>query len=168
MFTKILVAVSAGSVDTVLESAIEIARKYDARIVALHVVDPAPCFVGPMDYDIGLVVEALEAHGREIVTRMTEVLDDHSRSAETRMVTLPILGVSVGRAIASATDTSGADLIVLGERQSGWWRWLSQDVAAEVRHHTNTPIQIVSGKVSGGPARRATTRWTKAQAADAR
>jgi nucleotide-binding universal stress UspA family protein len=154
MFTKILVAVSASSVDTVLGSAIEIAKKYDARIFALHVVDTKPCLVGSIDYNYGLIVEAMEAHGREIVTRMTDVLDDHSRPAETRMVTLPLSGPSVGKAIASVADTSGADLILLGERKSSWWRWLSEDVASEVRCHTNTPIQTVSDK----PINRSTRR----------
>ncbi|SAL50771.1 universal stress protein [Caballeronia udeis] len=167
MFTRILVAVSASSVDTVLESAIEISKKYDARIFALHVVDPMPCWMGPLDYDFGLIVQALEAHGREIVTRMADVLDGHSGLNETRMVTLPISGQSVGQAIASAADSSGADLILLGERKSGWWRWMSEDVASEVRRHTNTPTQTVSGKVIGGSTRRGATRWTGAPAADA-
>ena len=168
MFTRILVAVSASSVDTVLESAIDIARKYDARIFVLHVVDPAPCWMGPMDYDFGLAVELLETHGREIVTQAANVLADHSRPAETRMVTLPIAGQTVGGAIASAAGTSGADLILLGERKSGWLRWLSADVASEVRRHTNTPIQVVSSKAMGGSTRRAATHWAEASAADAR
>jgi nucleotide-binding universal stress UspA family protein len=168
MFTRILVAVSASSVDPVLGSAIEIAQKYDARIFALHVVDPTPCLIGPIDYDFGLVIEAMEAHGRELVTRMTDVLADHASPAEIRTVTLPISGLSVGRAIASAADTSGADLILLGELKSGWWRWLGADVASEVRRYTNTPIQIVTGKVNVGSTRRPASRWTKAPAADAR
>lgn len=168
MFTRILVAVSASSVDTVLESAIDIAKKYDAHISVLHVVDPAPCWMGPMDYDFGLAVQLLETHGREIVTQAANVLDDHSRPAEIRMVTLPIAGQTVGQAIASAADTSGVDLILLGERKSGWWHWLSADVASEVRRHTNTPIQIVSSKVIGGSTRRAASRWAEASAADAR
>jgi hypothetical protein len=91
MITKILVAVSANSTDTVLASAVEIARKNDARIVALHVVDPTPCFLGPYDSDFGLIVEAMEEHGRKRVMRMTSVLDEHAHPAETRMVTLPML-----------------------------------------------------------------------------
>jgi nucleotide-binding universal stress UspA family protein len=168
MFTRILVAVSANSVDTVLESAVDIARKYDARIVALHVVEPTPWLMGPVDYDVGLVVEAMEAQGNAIVTRVTAVLNENSHPAETRMVTLPIMGHSVGRAIASAADTSGADLIVLGERKSGWWGWLTEDVAAEVRRHSSTPIQTVSGRVNLGSTHRAATRWAKTPAADAR
>jgi nucleotide-binding universal stress UspA family protein len=168
MFTRILVAVSASSVDAVLGSAIEISKKHDAGIFALHVVDATPCLMGPIDYDFGIVVEAMEAHGRELVARVTGVLDDHAGLAEIRTVTLPISGLSVGRAIASAADTSGADLILLGERKSGWWRWLSVDVASEVRRCTNTPIQIVPGEVSAGSTRRPAKRWTKAPAANAR
>lgn len=168
MFKKILVAVSASSVDTVLGSAIEIARKYDARIFALHVVDPARCMTGIIDYDFGLVVQALEEHGQEIVTRVTDALDAHSLPAETRTVTLPITGSSVGRAIASAADASGADLILLGERSSGWWRWLNEDVASEIRRHTSTPIHTVSDRVNVGSTRRAATRGSKAPAADTR
>ena len=168
MFTKILVAVSASSPDSVLASAIEVARKYDARIFALHVVDPTPCFAGLADYDFGLMVEAMETHGREIVTRVTNVLDEHARPAETRMVTLPISGLTIGCAIASFAEESGADLILLGERKSGWWCWLSEDVAADVRRRTGTPIQIVSGNIAGGSSRRADALWTDAPAAGTR
>jgi nucleotide-binding universal stress UspA family protein len=59
MFTKILVAVNASSIDTVFGSAIETARQYDARILALHAVDPAPCLMSPIDYDFGLTTEAM-------------------------------------------------------------------------------------------------------------
>ena len=168
MFTKILIAVSATSPDSVLASAVEVARKYDARILALHVVDPTPCFVGPADYNVGLIVEAMEAHGREIVTRVTNVLDDHAVPVETRIVTLPMSGLTIGCAIAAFAEESGADLILLGERKSGWWSWLSEDVAADVRRRTGTPIQIVSSKFSGSSSRRAGTRWTDAPTTGAR
>jgi nucleotide-binding universal stress UspA family protein len=168
MFTKILVAVSASSTDTVLASAVEVARKYDARLFALHVVDPTPCFLGPFDSDYGLIVEAMEAHGRSRVTRMRNLLDDHAHPAETRMVTLPMSGMTIGCAIASFAKESGADLILLGDRQSGFWRWTSEDVAAEVQRYSETPIQIVRRERTGGVARRAGTRWTDAAATGTR
>ena len=108
-------------------SAIEIARKYDARIFALHVVDPAPCVIGTIDYDFGLIVQALEEHGQEIVTRVTDVLDAHSLSAETRMVTLPITGFFGGpgdrvgcRHVGCRSDSSRRaefGLVALAERR---------------------------------------------------
>jgi nucleotide-binding universal stress UspA family protein len=162
MLTKILVAVSANSTDTVLESAVEIARKYDARIVALHVVDPTPCFLGPYDSDFGLIVEAMEGHGRDTVKRITKLLDQHAHPVETRMVTLPMSGSTIGCAIADVAEESGADLILLGERQSGFWRYVREDVAANVRRHSGTPIQIVRGKSTGSVPRRASARWTDA------
>jgi nucleotide-binding universal stress UspA family protein len=168
MFTRILVAVSTSSIDTVLASAIETARKYDARILALHAVDPTPYLMAPIDYDFGLMVEAMEAHGREIRTRMAEVLENHSCSADTRIVVLPISGVSVGQAIASVADTSAADLIILGERNSSWLDWPSEDVALEVRRHTNVPIQTVFSKIIGDKACRDMTRWASSPATDAR
>jgi nucleotide-binding universal stress UspA family protein len=168
MITKILVAVNANSTDPLLASAIEVARKHDARILALHVVDPMPCYIGPADHSVGLVVEALEAHGRELVTHVTTVLDEHACAADTRMVTLPLSGSTIGRMIATLASESDVDLILLGEKKSSWWRWLNEDVAAEVRRHTGTPIQIISGKVTGGPAHRAHTRWAGAPAAGAR
>ncbi|MGF6721323.1 nucleotide-binding universal stress UspA family protein [Paraburkholderia sp. GAS41] len=168
MFTKILVAVSANSSDTVMASAIEVARKYDAHIVALHVVDPTPCFLGPLDADVGLIVEAMEANGRTIATRMANMLDEHAHTADARMVTLPLSGVTIGSAIASFANEVDADLIVLGDRKSGWMRWMSQDVAADVRRHSSTPIQIVTGKPTGGQTQRAGARWTDAKVTSAR
>ncbi|MFB9127915.1 universal stress protein [Paraburkholderia dipogonis] len=144
MFTKILVAVSARPADTILASAIETARKYDAQIVALHVVDPTPCFIGAADCYVDLIVESMEQHGRQVVAHIMDVLDEQARSAEVRMVTLPISGMTIGRAIASVADETGADLILLGERNSSWWNWLNEDVAAEVARCSGRPVQIAA------------------------
>jgi nucleotide-binding universal stress UspA family protein len=84
------------------------------------------------------------------------------------MVTLPMSGLPVGRAIASVANTWAADLIILGERNSSWLDWLSEDVALEVRRQANAPIQTVSTKVINVATRRDVTCWTKAPAVDAR
>jgi nucleotide-binding universal stress UspA family protein len=168
MIAKILVAVNASTTDTLLASAMEVARKHDARILALHVVDPTPCYIGPADYDVGMMVETLEAHGRDLIAHVANVLDEHACEAETRMVMLPLSGSTIGRLIATMAKEADADLIVIGERKPAWWRWLSEDVASEVRSHTGTPIQIVSGKATRGPAHRARTRWVDAPPVNAR
>lgn len=144
MFTKILVAVSGSNADTVLASAIEAAQKYDAQIVALHVVDPTPCFIGAADCYVDLIVESMEQHGREVVTHVSEVLDSQTRSAEVRLVTLPVSSMTIGRAIARVADETGADLILLGERNSPWWNWLHEDVASEVARCSGRPVQIAA------------------------
>ena len=81
------------------------------------------------------------------------------------MVTLPASGMTIGRAIAIVADETGADLILLGERSSSPWRWLSEDVASEVMRHSSRPTQIVAGRPVVNPARRAGRRWTDVTAA---
>lgn len=159
MFTKILVAVSASPADTVLASAIETARKYDAQLVALHVVDPTPSYLGAADDNFALIVEAMSAHGRKVVAHVRSVLVDQTPEAEIRMVTLPMSGMTVGRAIAAVADEMGADLIVLGERSSSRWRWFSEDVASEVVRRSGKPVQIASDALRSSSTRRAGSRW---------
>jgi nucleotide-binding universal stress UspA family protein len=144
MFTRILVAVSARSADTVLASAIEIAQKYDAQVVALHVVDPTPCYLGAADCNSGLIVDAMEAHGRKFVTQIWNQLDGRVRVAEVRMVTLPMSGMTMGGAIAAVADETGADMILLGARGSFLRHWLTEDVASEVMRCSGKPTQIAA------------------------
>jgi nucleotide-binding universal stress UspA family protein len=165
MFKKILVAVSTSSADSVLAPAIEAARKYDAQVVALHVVDPSPSYIGGADCNFGLIVEAMEAHGHRVVTHVRSVLDVNARPAEVRMVTLPFSGMTVGSAIAAVAEETGADLILLGERSASRWHWLSEDVAAEVMRRSSRPTQIVADRPAVNPAGRAGRRWTDVTAA---
>ncbi|MFL9957544.1 universal stress protein [Paraburkholderia nemoris] len=162
MFTKILVAIGASSAGTVLTSAIEAARKYNANIVALHVVDPMPCYLAAADCNYGLIVEAITEHGRKVATHVRKVLDNQARTAEVRMVMLPASGMTIGRAIAIVADETGADLILLGERSSSPWRWLGEDVASEVVRWTGTPIQVAAERSNPRSAHRAGARWTDA------
>jgi nucleotide-binding universal stress UspA family protein len=141
-FKHVLVAVSASSRDAVLASAIEVAREYDARVCALHVVDLRPCFIASIEYDFGLIVEALQAQGREIIAQSARVLNEAACSADTRLVALPNPGVMVGPTIAAVAKETGTDLIVLGKRKAGWGRWLSENVSSEVRRHTSVPILV--------------------------
>jgi nucleotide-binding universal stress UspA family protein len=165
MFTKILVAVSASSSDVVLASAIETAQKYDAQIVALHVVDLRPCYVGAVDCNLGLIVEAMEAHGREVLSQARNTLDTYARSSDARMMTLPIMGRTVGRAIATVADDTGADLILVGARSSARWRWLNENVAAQVMRYSTKPTQIVTDKRAADPGFRSGQRWLGAPTA---
>jgi len=112
-------------------------------VIALHVVDPTPCFTAAADFDCALILDILEANGRDTVRRIADVLDAAACPAETRMLTLPVASMNVGRAIASLADEAGADLIVVGARKPRWPWWLAEDVAADVRRGTDTPIQVV-------------------------
>jgi nucleotide-binding universal stress UspA family protein len=154
MYTKILVALSTRQDEALLASAIVAARQYDAQLYALHVVDPTPCLFGPADSDYGMIVAAMEEHGRELVAQVSQVLDEPSLRAEAHMVTRPLAGSMVGREIAAFAEQKGVDLILLGQRKAGWWRWLSEDVVSTVQRHAQAPVQIVSGpRAARGAAR---------------
>jgi nucleotide-binding universal stress UspA family protein len=168
MYTKILVAVSTSQDDTLLASAIETARKYDARLYALHVVDPTPCLLGPADSDYGLILEAMQAHGRDVVARVSQTLQEHPLQAEAHMLTRPFAGSTVGHQIAAFGEEQGVDLILLGKRKAGWWRWLSEDVASSVQRHAETPVQIVSATRARDTLYQVGSRWSTAPAVRAR
>ena len=164
MFTKILVAVSANSADTVLASAIEAARKHDAQIVALHVIDPRHCYLRGVDCNYGLIVDEMKAHGRKVITHVRNVLAHQTHPAEVRMLTLPTSGMTMGAAIASVADETGADLILLGQRSAFRWRWLSEDVALDLVRCSSKPIQIATDRTETRSARRAGSRCVDASA----
>jgi nucleotide-binding universal stress UspA family protein len=168
MYTKILVAVSTSQDDILLASAIEMARKYDAQLCVLHVVDPSPCVLGTVDSDYGLIIEAMQAHGRDIVERVSRTLDEQSMQAETHMLTLPLAGSTIGEQIATFADEQDIDLIVLGKRKPGWWSWISEDVAASVQSHTTAPVQIVSGERAASSRHRAGLGWSTVASVRAR
>ena len=144
MFTKILVPISANSLETLLPQAIETAQQHNAGIVALHVMDyPVPYLATPVDCDLGMVYKALDEHAQMIVSRAEAMLSDYSGHAEASMLRVPAAGVTVGQAIASYAAQSRVDLIVVGERQTAWWKFMDEDVAAILQRRCNVPIQIM-------------------------
>ena len=75
------------------------------------------------------------------------------------MLTLPLSGMTIGNAIADMAEETGADLIVLGERRSSLWHWMSEDVASEVMRCSGKPTQIVANGIAVRAARRTSARW---------
>jgi nucleotide-binding universal stress UspA family protein len=167
MFKHVLVAVNAISGCSPLASAIDVVLEYNARISALHVVDPTPCFVSASEYDISMIVETLQAQGRDIVAQCARLLGEAGCCGDARMITLPMAGFTVGRTIAAVADDASADLIVLGQGESAWSRCLRENVTSEVRRHTSAPLQIASAALTVRPTRRADARWIRTAAAGA-
>lgn len=81
------------------------------------------------------------------------------------MLTLPIMGMTIGRAIATVADDTGADLILLGACSSAGWRWFNENVAAEVMRCSSRPTQIVTDKRAVNSGFRNGSRWTGASTA---
>ncbi|QGZ65126.1 universal stress protein [Paraburkholderia acidisoli] len=154
MISKILVALSDHSAPILLPAAIDLARQHQARVIALHVVDPSPCFGAAEHYDGGVVFEALEAQGRRTARHIADVLAAAACEAHTHMILLPLSGLTTGGAIGALAEEHGADLILLGARKTRWPWWLREDVAKDVRRATRTPLRFVPDAGAEGGARR--------------
>ena len=144
MFSKILVPVSARSIETLLPLAIETARKHNAGIIALHVMDNAVRYLAtPIDCDLGLVFAALEEHAQAIAARAQTILNAYAGDGEARIVRVPAAGVTVGEAIVAYVAQSEADLVLLGRRKTAWWKVFDEDIAAVILRQCDVAVQIV-------------------------
>ncbi|QGZ59686.1 universal stress protein [Paraburkholderia acidiphila] len=144
MSRTIVVAISQNSTDAFLASALDTARRCDAHILAVHIVDLTPCLTGMGEHlDYGMIAGAMEESGRETLARAMRILEGNQRGAQARMLTSPLSGSTIGRQIAAVCDAAGAERVLLGVRKPGWWRFMNEDVAATVQRQTSTSVQIV-------------------------
>ena len=144
MIKHILVAVGHDANCAELQSAIKLARENDAHISVVHVVDWMPRFILAETQDFGALINCLEAQGREVVAEVTQKLNESGCRGEAHMITLSVQEFTVGKAIASYARKVNADLIVLGQAKSGWWRWFQEDISSEVRQHAVTPLHLIA------------------------
>lgn len=144
MSTSIVVGISENSTMSIFSKALDIARSRDARIIVVHVFDcPIPCRAR-LDYcNWESMIAAERARGRMTLERALARFDNGVPAVEGRMLMRGATGSTVGRDIASICEASDAGLVILGSRRQGWWRFLDEDVARNVRRHTSTPVQIV-------------------------
>ncbi|WP_028217272.1 universal stress protein [Paraburkholderia oxyphila] len=149
MSNIIVVAISPNPTDAFLASALDVARHCDARIVAVHIVDLMPCFLGA-DFDYGLIVGAMEEGGQTTLADAMRILESNGRGVEAQLLTSSLSGSTLGRQIAEVCEARGAARVLLGKRKASWWRFMNEDVAASVRQHTSTPVHII-GKARSAP-----------------
>jgi nucleotide-binding universal stress UspA family protein len=147
MKKRILVAVSNREAHNVLACAVEASRELEADIVLVHVVDPLNCFIGADDFHCAPIVEAMFAHGGEVVACAARWLNMQGCDVETRLLQLPEHGVTVGRAIAAVANETHADLVILGDRKNNWWRWLSDSIALDVLDNTRALVRCASDPI---------------------
>lgn len=122
------------------QSAAELARKFDARLALVYVVEP---YAPPVDLPGISFVDWVEPH-RKAANRLLEdasaqLLQDSGVAASTE--------VRVGNPaneIVTCAQEHGADLIVVGSRGHGAMkRLLMGSVADRVVHLSNGPVFVV-------------------------
>jgi nucleotide-binding universal stress UspA family protein len=144
MYKHILVAVGLKPDLTTLKSAIEIALESGARVTGLHVVNPMPYVPAMADGDFRATLEAFEAHGRTVVEQTRRVLEDAQCRGEAQMRMLPACGVTVGQVIADTAHELGADLVIVGSSDPGWFRLYLQNVQKDVTRRSRCSVLVIT------------------------
>jgi nucleotide-binding universal stress UspA family protein len=143
MFSRILVAVDGSPfADKALAHAIDISKKYGAKLIVLHVVLKRFYAVTPSEAGIlatSVYVKEMEAEGREIITKADAFMKGQGVDYECRLVK----GVPAEDIVKTA-ESEKVDLIVVGSRGLTEVRaFLLGSVSDKVSHHTKCPILIV-------------------------
>ncbi|WP_152040858.1 universal stress protein [Salinigranum salinum] len=143
MYETILVPTdgSAGS-ELAVDHALDLARRYDATLHLVYVVD-----TDVVNHYAGIdaiegVEGALEAQGAEALDAAAERAEDGGIVAERHVVE-----GSPHEAIIDAVAMVGADLVVMGtERKSGEYRRLLGSVTERVVRMVDVPVHVVKAK----------------------
>ncbi|KAA0998282.1 universal stress protein [Paraburkholderia panacisoli] len=144
MYKHILVAVGLNPDLTTLKSAIEIALESGARVTALHVVNPAAHLPGLADRTFCATLRTFEALGRTVVDRSRRALDEAQCPGDAQMRMLPFGDVTVGQVIADAADELGADLVVVGSNDPGWFLLYLQNMQKDVVRRCRTRVLVMT------------------------
>jgi len=143
MFSKILVAVDGSPfAERALRSAVDLAKKYSARLVVVHVVLRRFYAVTPSEAGVlatTVFAKEMEAEGREILRKVEEYLKGESVGYECKLLE----GVPADE-IVKAAEAEKVDLIVLGSRGLTEVRaFLLGSVSDKISHHAKCPILIM-------------------------
>lgn len=144
MFNKIVIPLDGSEyADKALNVAIELAGKYSASIVIVHVVPAASTLItGP------------EVSSAPILLNLSDELDESGRrileegAKRTQAAGIPVTTVmehgNISESIIHIAEDEKADLIVIGERGLGAVaRFFLGSVANKVSHHAKCPVLIV-------------------------
>lgn len=143
MFSKILVAVD-GSLyaERALRFAVDIAKKYNAKLVIVHVILRRFYAVTPSEAGVlatTVFVKEMEAEGKEVIKKAEAYATAEGADSKTVLVQ----GVPADEVVKIA-GSEKADLIVIGSRGLTEVRaFLLGSVSDKVSHHSKCPILIV-------------------------
>ena len=125
-----------------LESAIDLAKKYQSQLILVHVVIRQIYAINPPEAGIlagTAIVRELEAEGKAILARGEEIVKAQRIPVETRLKQ----GVPAEELLHAAADEK-VDLIVLGSRGLSQVKaFLLGSVSDKVSHHAKCPALIV-------------------------
>jgi nucleotide-binding universal stress UspA family protein len=138
MYDEILVPTDGSrAAEQAIEHAVDIAKRYGARIHALYVVDASA--YSSLEAGSEVVMDALEEEGEEAVKQVSEVAGEAGVDVDTTVI--------AGAAYRSILDYAGehdVDLIVMGTHgRQGLDRYLLGSVTERIVRTADVPVLTV-------------------------
>jgi nucleotide-binding universal stress UspA family protein len=146
-FQKILCPVDffPGSIHA-FEYALKLARNYDAKVIALHVVEPVIPTVYEPAFSVPDLTNALEKESK----RLMKDLGTRAAKAGVPLETKIGLG-DVPTEIRRFVEKTKVDLVVAGTHGSkGFARWLIGSVTEKLMRHCPAPLLVIGGRRKAG------------------
>lgn len=144
MYRHILIAHGTRVRNQSLQLGLDLAKRHQARVTALHVIGWFPQFAVVSPYDPIATRDSLVGHGNVIVDSCRESMKAENVVGDVRMIDAQDWGQTVSRTITRCAAEVGADFIVVGSRRRGW-RLFSDDVVGGVLKIARVPV-IVAGQ----------------------
>lgn len=143
IISKILVAIdgSDASMDAA-DYAITISEKYNAELLALHVIHPADVDLlpGPAQTSAYSVVVSTNKESQEHLDKVKLKSNEYAITIKTEIVA----AINVAEGILDYAEGKNTDLIVVGTRgKSGIKRALLGSVAANVVTYAHCPVLVI-------------------------
>ena len=141
-FSKILVAVdgSQASMDAA-DQAIEIARKYNSELIALHVIlsDTTIFGTNPPQH-----IDEIKQQAQQYLDKIKQKLPNQHDNNKIQMRTELISSATTVAGIVGFAEKENVDLIVIGTRgRSGFKKLLLGSVASGVVNYAHCPVMVV-------------------------
>jgi len=146
MYNYILVPLDGSKrAEAILPHVKELARRYDAQVILLQVVESVPLPVGPEETLVTVDQEALELQTQQALSYLAALQEDFRTKdidARTSIYYGPVV-----QAIIQAAECEYADLIAMASHgRSGLSQVFYGSVAAGVLHRVNRPLLLIRAR----------------------
>jgi len=148
-FQKILCPVDffPGSLHA-FDYALELAKNYGARVVALHVVEPVIPTIYEPAFSVPDLTNALEKESK----RLMKNLNSKAAKAGVPLESQVKLG-DINTEIRQTIEKTKTDLVIVGTHGSkGFERWLMGSVTEKLMRHCPVPLLVIGGRRKAGAA----------------
>jgi len=143
MYNNILVPLDGSKrAEAILPHVEELARRYDAKVIFLQVVEPTPLVVGLQGTPVMLPQQEFERRTKQAesyLAALREGFQGKGIKTDTRVVYGPVV-----ETIIDAAESEGADLIAIASHgRSGLSQVFYGSVAAGVLHRVDRPLLLI-------------------------